>query len=65
MLTLMFTARSIGREMELQGGCTWMIEGGRRCELVISWFDEVKSSATLLVAGETRGMRMVDLGVFT
>lgn len=42
-----------------------MVEGGRRCELVISWFDEAKSSATLLVAGETCGMRMVDLGVFT
>ena len=47
---LMFAARSIGREMELWRGSTWMIEGWKRCtrsrgQRLISWLDEVKSSS--------------------
>jgi hypothetical protein len=67
MLMLIFAVRSIGREMELRRGCTWMIEGftrlrGQRARYQL--VDEVKSDAAA-AAGETRGMRMVDLGVFT
>jgi len=66
MLMLMFAVRSIGREMELRRGCTWVIEGctksrGQHARYQLA---EVMSRAAA-VAGETRGMRMVDLGVFT
>ena len=70
LLMLMFAARSIGRERELWRGCTWMIEGWRGCtrsrgqRARYQLADEVDSDAAA-VAGETRGMRMVDLGVFT
>ena len=67
MLMLMFAARSIGREMVLRRVCTWMIEGcassrGHWARYQLA--DEVMSRAAA-VAGDTRGMRMVDLGVFT